>query len=168
MWDELNEPLGLVPGALAAPPISRARASGGVLACAAAVSLGIGLIALARRDAPLGGEPFAVAKVEVSPVPPKPAPPKVSAHAHESIAAPIASAAQVEATSGVEVTRGSSGGAPKALIIDVARALGADPAPAPDRRLVEKPQQGLLPRAGAEEGPLILTSAPNPLAPSNR
>ena len=103
---------------------------GGALACAAAVSLGIGLIALAGRDAPLGGEPFAVAKVEVLPAPPKPAQPAVSARAHEPVAPPVASAAQVEAVSGVEVTRGSSGGAPKALIIDVARALAADHAPA--------------------------------------
>jgi hypothetical protein len=166
VWDELNEPLGLVSGAPAAPPIGRARVSLGVLACAAAVSLGIGLIALAGRDAPLGGEPFAVAKVEVLPAPPKPAPPAVSARAHEPIAPPIASAAQVEAVSGVEVTRGS-GGAPKALIIDVARALAADHAPGPDR-LVERSQQKLLPRAGAEGGAPILTStAPNPSTPSH-
>ena len=166
MWDELNEPLGVVSGALAAPLFSRARVSWGALACAAAVSLGIGLIALAGRDAPLGGEPFAVAKVEVLPAPPKPAPPAVSARAHEPIAPPIASAAQVEAASGVEVTRGN-GGAPKALIIDVARALAADQTPGPDR-LVERSRQKLLPRAGAEEGAPILTStARNPSAPSH-
>ena len=93
-------------GRAAYRPSARER---GALACAAAVSLGIGLIALAGRDAPLGGEPFAVAKVEVLPAPPKPAPPAVSARAHEPIAPPIASAAQVEAASGVEVTRGSAG-----------------------------------------------------------
>jgi hypothetical protein len=129
VWDELNEPLGVVSGALPAPPVGRARVSGRVLACAAAVSLGIGLFALAERDAPLGGEPFAVAKVEVLPAPPKPASPAVSARAHEPIAPPTASAAQMEAVSGVEVTRGSGGGAPKALIIDVARALAANHAP---------------------------------------
>jgi hypothetical protein len=100
---------------------------------AAAVVAAIGVFALAQRDAPLGGEPFAVAKVEVLPAPPKPAAPDVSARAHESIAPPIASAAQVEAASGVKVTRGS-GGSPKALIIDVARALGANLAPAPSNR----------------------------------
>ena len=126
MWDELNEPLGLASGALAAAPIGWACVSGRALACGAAVSLGIGLFALAERDAPLGGEPFAVAKVEVLPAPPKPAPPPVSARAHAPVAPPAASAAQVEAASGVEVTRGSGGGAPKALIIDVARALAAD------------------------------------------
>ena len=104
-----------------------------VTACAmsgaAAVALAIGLFGLARRDAPVGGEPFALAKVEVLPAPPKPAAAAVSARAHEAIAPPIALAEQVEAASGVKVTR-ASGGPPKALIIDVARALGLHPAPA--------------------------------------
>ena len=55
----------------------------------------------------------------------------------------------MEATSGVKVTRGS-GGPPKPLIIDVARALGVKLAPAPDPRLVEKSAYGLLPRVGVE------------------
>jgi hypothetical protein len=117
---------------------------------AAAVVAAIGLFALAQRDAPLGGEPFAVAKVELLTAPPKPAPPAVSPRARESIAPPVAAGARVEAASGVEVTRGSGGGAPKALIIDVARALADQHAPAPDHRLIEKPQDGLLPRAGAD------------------
>jgi hypothetical protein len=121
--DELNEPLGLVSGALAAPPVGRIRVNGRAVAGAAAAAVAICLLALVRHDAPLGGEPFAVAKVEVLPAPPKPAPPDVSAGAHEATAPPIASAEQVEAASGVKVTRGS-GGPPKALIIDVARALG--------------------------------------------
>jgi hypothetical protein len=122
VWDELNEPLGLASGALAAPPVGRIRVSGRLVAGAAAVALVIGLLALARRDAPLGGEPFAVAKVEVLPAPPKAAAPAAPAVAHEVIAPSIASAEQVEAASGVRVTRGS-GGPPKALIIDVPRAL---------------------------------------------
>jgi hypothetical protein len=89
----------------------------------------IGLFALARRDAPLGGEPFAVAKVEVLPAAPKPPAPDVPAGAHEAAAPPIASAEQVEAASGVKVTRASGGGPPKALIIDVAKALAARLAP---------------------------------------
>ena len=52
------------------------------------------------------------------------------AAAHEALAPAIASAGQVEAASGVKVTRGS-GGPPKALIIDVAQALGVKLAPAP-------------------------------------
>ena len=121
VWDELNEPLGLVPGALAAP-VGRIRVRGQAVAGAAAVALAIGLLALARGDAPLGGEPFAVAKVEVLPAPPKPAAPAAPVAAHEVVAPPIALAEQVEAASGVKVTRGS-GGPPKALIIDVPRAL---------------------------------------------
>jgi uncharacterized protein len=130
VWDELDEPLGFISGALAAPPAGRIRVTGRAVAGAAAVALAIGLITLARRDAPLGGEPFAVAKVEVSPARPKPAAADVSAGAHEAIAPPIASAKQVEAASGVKVTRASGGGPPKALIIDVARALASGPASA--------------------------------------
>jgi hypothetical protein len=122
VWDELNEPLGLVSGALAAPPVGRIRVSGRLAAGVAAAALAIGLLALARRDAPFGGEPFAVAKVDVLPAPPKPAAPEAPAGAHAVVAPSIASAEQVEAASGVKVTRGS-GGPPKALIIDVPRAL---------------------------------------------
>ena len=116
MWDELDEPLGLVSGALAAPPVGRmSRDRVRAVAGAAAVALAIGLFGLARRDAPLGGEPFALAKVEVLPAPPKPAAPAVSARAHEAIAPAIASAEQVEAASGVKVTRGSGGGRQRRL-----------------------------------------------------
>jgi hypothetical protein len=130
VWDELNEPLGFISGALAAPPLGRMRVSWRAVAGAGAVAAAIGLFALARRDAPLGGEPFAVAKVEVLPAPPKPTAPDTSTGAHEAIAPPIASAEQVEAASGVKVTRASGGGPPDALIIDVPRALAVKVAPA--------------------------------------
>ena len=126
VWDELDEPLGLVSGALAAPRVGRMWVTACAMSGAAAVALAIGLFGLARRDAPVGGEPFALAKVEVLPAPPKPAAAAVSTGAREAIAPPIASAEQVEAASGVKVTR-ASGGPPKALIIDVARALGRQP-----------------------------------------
>jgi hypothetical protein len=127
VWDELNEPLGFASGALAAP-VGPIRVSGQWVAGVAAFALAIGLLALAGRDAPLGGEPFAVAKVEAAPAPPKPAAREVSSAAHEAGMPPIASGEQVEAASGVKVTRGG-GGPPKALIIDVARALGAKAGP---------------------------------------
>ncbi len=133
MWDELDEPLGFTAGALAAPPVGRIRVTGRAVAGAVAVALALGLFGLARRDAPLGGEPFAVAKVEVLPAPPKPAAPVVSAvpaGAHQAVTPAIESAAQVEAASGVKVMRGSSGGSPRGLIIDVQRALAARLAPA--------------------------------------
>lgn len=104
--------------------------TGRAVATAAGIALAVGLFALARHDAPLGGEPFAVAKVEVLPAPPKPAAADVSTGAHEAVAPAIASAEQVEAASGVKVTRASGGGPPKALIIDVPRALGVRLAPA--------------------------------------
>jgi uncharacterized protein len=129
VWDELYEPLGLASGALAMPRVSRIRVTGRAVAGAAAGALAIGLFALAGRDAPLGGEPFAVAKVEVLPAPPKPPAPDISAGAHEAAAPAIASAEQLEAASGVKVTRASGGGPPKALIIDVPRALGVGLAP---------------------------------------
>jgi uncharacterized protein len=139
VWDELYEPLGLASSAAAALPVGGIRVSGRAIAAAAAIALAIGLFALARSDAPLGGEPFAVAKVEVLPAPPRPAVAAVPAAApaaappaaHEAVAPAIASAEQVEAASGVKVTRASGGSPPKALIIDVPRALGAKLAPAP-------------------------------------
>ena len=62
VWNELDEPLGVVSGALAAPTASRMRAT--ALTGATAVAIAIGLFAVPRRDAPLNGEPFALAKVK--------------------------------------------------------------------------------------------------------
>jgi hypothetical protein len=137
VWDELDEPLGFPAAALAAPPVGRIRATGRTVAVAVAVALALGLFRLARRDAPLGGEPFAVAKVELLPAPPKPAAPVVSAvpaGAHEAMTTAIESAAQVEAASGVKIMRGSGGAPPRGLIIDVQRALAARLAPAQSKR----------------------------------
>ncbi len=147
--DEMDEPLGVVSGAQAAPPARRRRVAWRALAGVAALAAAIGLIALARRDHPLGGEPFAVAKVEVAPAPapPQPAPPDASASAQ---APAIASVDQMEAASGVMVTRVGGVGPPNALIIDVPRALAVRLEAAPDARLVEKSRYGLLPRVGAD------------------
>jgi len=140
VWDELNEPLGLSPGLLAAPALGRFPASGPAVVGLAALALAVGLTALAGRDArlgpdtPLAGEPFAVARVEAAPPPPKPATREIPPVAHEAASPPIVAVGQVEAASGVRITRGG-GGPPKALIIDVARALGAKPGP--DARLGE-------------------------------
>ena len=149
MWDELNEPLGLASGAAAAPPLDRWRAAGRAAIGAAALAAAIGLVTLARRDSPLGGEPFAVAKVEIAP-PAVSAPPDPGAPAHEAAAPPIASADQVEAASGVKVLRGGGGGPPNARIIDVERALAVRLDAAPDPRLIETSRLGPLPRVGAD------------------
>ncbi len=148
----MDEPLGVVSGSTAAPPARRRRVTGRALAGVVALAAAIGLIALARRDYPLGGEPFAVAKVEVAPAPapPRPAPSDASASAQEATPPLIASADQVEAASGVKVTRAGGGGPPNALIIDVPRALAVRLEAAPDPRLVEKARYGLLPRGGAD------------------
>jgi polysaccharide deacetylase 2 family uncharacterized protein YibQ len=162
--NELDEPLGFASGALAAPPAGRMRVTWRALTGAAAVATAIGLFAVARRDAPLNGEPFALAKVEVLPAPRKLAAPDPPAGAHEAIAPPIASAEQVEAASGVKVMRGNAG-PPKALIIDVARALGVRPAP--DARIVEDSKYGLLPRVGIDEArPFEVYARPVVLDPS--
>jgi polysaccharide deacetylase 2 family uncharacterized protein YibQ len=107
-------------------------------------------LASTERDAPL-----AVARIESHAAPAavptasptqaaNPAPP-----GSEGLSA-FASGEQVEAASGVRVTRNGGGGPPNALIIDVPQALGVRLAPAPDPRLVEKSRYGGLPRIGAD------------------
>lgn len=144
MW-ELNEPLGLVSGGATALPLRHRRPTTGMAAAVAILAIAVGLLMLPRRDSPRAGEPFAVAKVEVLPAPRKLAAPDITASVRQTPAAPAASAAQVETTSGVKVT-GGSGGPPKPLFIDVAQALRAMHPAAPDSRLRERSRDGLLPR----------------------
>jgi uncharacterized protein len=145
VWDELDEPLGFV-GAAATPPARRKRSTRGAAIGAGILAMAVVLVMLARRDFPVKGEPFAVAKVEAAPAPRKIEAPDVTASVRQTASPP---AAQIETTNGVKVTSGS-GGASKALIIDVAQALGVKLAPAPDSRLIEKSNYGLLPRIGAD------------------
>jgi uncharacterized protein len=149
VWDELDEPLGFVSSAVAVLPAGRKRPTREVAIGLAIVAIAVGLIILPRRDLSINGEPFALTKVEVLPTPPTDLAPNTTASVRQPVASPAASAEQMEAMSGVKVTRGS-GGPPKPLIIDVARALGVRLAPAPDPRLVEKSNYGLLPRIGAD------------------
>ena len=148
MRDEPNEPLGLASGATTAPPAGQWRAVTRAVVAAAALAATIGLITLARRNSQLGGEPFAVATVEVAPAPSGPAAPDITASAHAAAPPPIAAADEVEAASGVKVIR-AGGGPPNARIIDVERALAARLNAAPDPRLLEKSRTGPLPRVGA-------------------
>jgi polysaccharide deacetylase 2 family uncharacterized protein YibQ len=164
--DEMNEPLGLASGAAAAPALGRWRITWRTVAGGAALAAMIGLIALARPDRSPGGEPFAVAKVEVAPAPvlPKPAAPDASASANVAAAPAAASADQIEAASGVKVTRVGGGGPPDALIIDVPRPLAVRLEAAPDQRLVEKSRYGLLPRVSADGArPFEVYARPIPL-----
>ena len=149
MWDELDEPLGFASGAAAALPVVHRRPTKEVAIGVVLLAIAIGLVMLPRRDLSLNGEPFAVAKVEVSPAPRKLDAPDPAASVSQTTATPAASAAQVEITSGVKITRGA-GGPPKPLIIDVAQALGAKLAPTTDTRLLEKSKYGLLPPIGVD------------------
>jgi uncharacterized protein len=146
--EELNEPLGLAFVA-APPPERRRRATGRMVLGVAALAAAIAVVTLARRDAPLGGEPYAVAKIEAAP-PAPPLAPDATATIHEAAPPPIASAGQIEAASGVKVTRAGGGLPPDARIIDVERALTVRLEAAPDPRLVENSRAGPLPRIGAD------------------
>jgi polysaccharide deacetylase 2 family uncharacterized protein YibQ len=145
--DELNEPLGLAAGATAMPLAGVLRTAGQAALGAAALAAAIGLVTLARRGSPVGGEPFAVARIEAAPARPAP---EVAESVPEPAAPAIASAGQVEAASGVKVTRGGGGGPPDARIIDVERSLSVRLDPAPDPRLAETSRYGPLPRIGAD------------------
>jgi polysaccharide deacetylase 2 family uncharacterized protein YibQ len=149
VWDELDEPLGFPSDAAAALPVRRKRPTKRAAIGAAVLAIVVGLLTLPRRDSALNGEPFAVAKIEVLAAPQRAAAPDTTASVRQTSASSVASAEQMEGTSGVKVTRGS-GGLPKPLIIDVAQALGIKLAPAPDPLLIEKSKYGLLPRIGAD------------------
>jgi uncharacterized protein len=144
--DELNAPLGLGPR----PAPSRLRAKYLVIPAGIALVAGFGLLA-ARSSAPFGGEPYAVAIInEAAPPPPPIAAASPSPATDGPTGSIIASAGQVESSTGVKVTRAGGAAAPNALIIDVPEALGVQLAPAPDKRLIEKSRYGLLPRVGAD------------------
>jgi uncharacterized protein len=149
VWDELDEPLGFVAGAGSALAVVHRRPIKEATIGVAILAIAVGLVMLLRRDFPVKGEPFAVAKVEILPAPRKLDAPDATVSVGQTPATPAASAAQVETTNGVKITRGS-GGPPKPLIIDVAQALGARLPPTPDSSLLEKSKYGLLPRIAVD------------------
>jgi polysaccharide deacetylase 2 family uncharacterized protein YibQ len=149
MRDEVNEPLGMAPAPTAAAVGGPWRGIGRTVVAAAVVAAAIGLLTNGRRD----GETVATAKVESAPAPAPIAPsaPVNADAAAEPLLPAIASASQVEAASGVKVTRSGGAAAPsRALIIDVPEALGITLEAAPDPRLVEMSRYGPLPRVGAD------------------
>ena len=148
MWDELDEPLGFASGAPTAPPVRRRRPTKRTAIGVTILAIVAAFLTLPKRDLALDGEPFAVAKVEIVPAPQRAPAPETTASVRQAIA-PTASAEQMDGRSEVKVT-GGGGGLPKPLIIDVAQALGVKLAPAPDPRLIEKSNYGLLPRIGAD------------------
>jgi hypothetical protein len=149
--DELYKPLGQ--DRAAATP-SRLRISGLALLTAFVLTLGVGGTAISYLGDPMGGRPYAVAKIERITPAPAPQPQPRMDEAVGSIAARanagVQTAADAEAASGVRVTRGD-GEAPGVLIIKVPQAEGGVAlTPAPDRRLVERSRFGQLPRIGAD------------------
>jgi hypothetical protein len=150
MRDEVNEPLGLASGPTAVSAGRGSRELKRAVVGAAVFAAAIGFFANARHELPSDRESFAAATVETSPAPAAPPPPGAPDAAADPILPAIASADQVEAASGVKVTRSGGAGAPGAIIIDVPQALGITLEAAPDKRLIETSRYGLLPRIGAD------------------
>ena len=149
MWDELDEPLGFLAGAASALAVRDKRPMRGAATVAAILAIAVGLVVLSRPDFPVKGRPFAVAKVEILPAPPKLVAPDATASVVQTPATSGASAAQVETTNGVKITRGS-GSPPKPLFINVAQALVAKPPPAPDSRPLDKSKSGFFPHIAVD------------------
>ena len=159
MQDDLNRPLGLDRDGPALAqgqrdiPYVRLALGGCTLV---AVSLMVFPYTLGdRRD----GEPFAIAHVEAPRPPPGPpaaaSTPPAAGAAQDDQTGSIGksrnqvSAAEVEARSGVKVSR-QGAAAPGALIIQIEQPIGMRLNPAPDKRLIEKGAAGLLPKIGAD------------------
>jgi polysaccharide deacetylase 2 family uncharacterized protein YibQ len=138
--DELNEPL-------TGPPAPRDRAGARLAAAwgarAAAAALAVALAAayeLRPAPSPVAASIPFEAVATVAPSPPTPAP-----------SPSVAPALPAEA--GLAIVRNSASvatGAHQPKIIDVAEALGARLAAAPDKRLVEPSKYGMLPRIGTD------------------
>jgi len=123
--DELNEPLGL------AAPEPRRSLAYGRLALAAGTALVVGLgVYLVETDDHLGGEPYAVASVDLHPPVAAPAAPAPASAGRQQrrhgCSRPFAptTASQLEVSSGVRVVRGGGSAAPGSLIIEVPEAIG--------------------------------------------
>jgi polysaccharide deacetylase 2 family uncharacterized protein YibQ len=102
---------------------------------------------------PMGGEPYAVAKISLEkPADPPRSNPSTGAVQPDPMATGstlkrVTSAEDAELQSGVKVMR-QGASAPGALIIAVPPDLGIHLTPAPDPRLVEKTHFGIIPRIG--------------------
>ena len=122
--DEVNEPLGLLPG-----PDRRAVARTGwkmlPLAAPAAVAIAMAAFTFGLRGAQPRGDWFA-ARTEAPPAPVRAEPPSPGSAGVDSPARPpISTADQNEAASSVKDTRQGDASAPIPLIIDVQQALAA-------------------------------------------
>jgi polysaccharide deacetylase 2 family uncharacterized protein YibQ len=154
--DDLNAPLGLF-------PVPKRSSRGNVLYAAVAI-VGLGLLAVPAAFLPaLVRPPGAAPNQSPAGVPNNaPPPPHIVARARETPAplqdAPAAVPAEkaglaaeaVERRTGVKIIRAGGGGAPEALVIDVAKALNTGLPSAPDPRLIEQTPHGPVPRIGAD------------------
>lgn len=151
--DELTRPLGLEPAArrkrLPALPWGQIVVAGsGVLFLALA-----GWLAVSRD--PDGGEPIVISRIERGRPTTPPAAGQPPAHADTGVPAGSgaaeperSTAAELESASGVKVVRGG-GDAPPSVVIRVPQP-GDKLVPAPDKRLIERSRQGMLPKIGPD------------------
>jgi len=153
--DDLNAPLGQF-------PVPKRPSRGNALYAAVAIA-GLGLLAVPAAFLPAlvrppGAAPNQTPAGVSNNAPP---PPHIVARARETVAplqdAPAAVPAEkaglaaeaVERRTGVKIIRAGGGGAPEALVIDVAKALNTGLPSAPDPRLIEQTPHGPVPRIGA-------------------
>jgi hypothetical protein len=154
--DDLNAPLGQF-------PVPKRPSRGNALYAAVAIA-GLGLLAVPAAFLPAlvrppGAAPNQTPAGVSNNAPP---PPHIVARARETVAplqdAPAAVPAEkaglaaeaVERRTGVKIIRAGGGGAPEALVIDVAKALNTGLPSAPDPRLIEQTPHGPVPRIGAD------------------
>jgi len=168
--DDLTKPLG-TRGTKPAGKLA-GRAVPAIALLSAAIVAALAAYLAVARD-PLGGEPIAVATIEKPPpkpdVPTPPAanvPPPVAASSGQASAADPnrQTAAELEEESGVVVVR-RGGAPPGSLVLKVPDEQGGGTrlAPAPDKRLVEKTRDGVLPKVGADGAkPATIYARPMP------
>jgi uncharacterized protein len=154
--DDLNAPLGQF-------PVPKRPSRGNALYAAVAI-IGLGLLAVSAAFLPaLVRSPGAAPNQIPAGVPNNaPPPPHIMTRARATPAplqdAPAAVPAEkaglaaeaVERQTGVKIIRAGGGGAPEALVIDVATALNTGLPAAPDPRLIEQTPHGPVPRIGAD------------------
>jgi polysaccharide deacetylase 2 family uncharacterized protein YibQ len=154
--DDLNAPLGQF-------PVPKRPSRGNALYAAVAIG-GLGLLAVPAAYLPALVRPPGTAPYQTLAGVPNNAPPPqpIVARASETAAplqnTPAAAPAQkaslgaeaVERRTGVKIIRAGGGGAPEALVIDVAKALNTGLPAAPDPRLIEQTPHGPIPRIGAD------------------
>jgi uncharacterized protein len=154
--DDLNAPLGQF-------PVPKRPSRGNALYAAVAIA-SLGLLAVPAAFLPtLVRPPSAALYKTPAGVPNNAPPPQRSVARARETAAPLQDtpatvpaqkadlgAEAVERRTGVKIIRAGGGGAPEALVIDVAKALNTGLPAAPDPRLIEQTPHGPVPRIGAD------------------